>query len=208
MILRQRGQWPGQSAKVAHQQRTGRDLSVALAAIIYDKGFRIDDFMASVAAHLTREGIRVRGLVQENFGDDPNCSVMTLVDFGSSGRFGISQDLGEHARGCRLDPHGLAEAGGLIEQALVGTADLLVLNKFGKAEAEQGAGLRSTLACALDHGVPVLTAVREPYAQSWAEFHGGLAAALPAEIGPVLTWCRQAAAQRRAARDLASASAK
>ena len=136
---------------------------MSLAAIIYDKGFRIDDFMASVAARLAAEGVRVRGLVQENFGDDPNCSVMTLVDLGSSGRFGISQDLGEHARGCRLDPHGLAEAGGQLDQALAGGADLLVLNKFGKAEAEQGAGLRSTVARAIEHGVPVLTAVREPY---------------------------------------------
>ena len=41
------GRW---SAKVTRNQRTGRDHSVALAAIIYDKGFRIDDFMASVAA--------------------------------------------------------------------------------------------------------------------------------------------------------------
>jgi hypothetical protein len=181
---------------------------VSLAAIIYDKGFRIDDFMAGVAARLEADGIRVSGLVQENFGDDPNCSVMTLVDLGSSGRFGISQDLGPHARGCRLDPHGLADAGGQLDQALAGGTDLLILNKFGKAEAEQGAGLRSVVARAIEHGVPVLTAVREPYTQAWADFHGGLSVALAPELEPVLAWCRKAAAERRAAHDVVAAPAK
>ncbi len=172
---------------------------MSLAAIIYDKGFRIDDFMAEVAARLGAEGLRVRGLVQENFGDDPNCSVMILVDVGSSGRFGISQDLGPQAQGCRLDPHGLADAGGQIDQALAGGADLVILNKFGKAEAEQGAGLRSTVARAIDLGVPVLTAVRPPYTEAWAAFHGGMSTALAPELDMVLAWCRTAVADRRAA---------
>lgn len=181
---------------------------MSLAAIIYDKGFRIDDFMAEVAARLSAEGIRVRGLVQENFGDDPNCSVMILVDLGSSDRFGISQDLGAHAHGCRLDPHGLADAGGQLDEALAGGADLLVLNKFGKAEAEQGAGLRSTVARALEFGVPVLTAVRPPYTDAWAAFHGGLSAELAPELEPVLAWCRKAVADRRAGHEVAAAPAQ
>lgn len=180
----------------------GIDPNVSLAAIIYDKGFRIDDFMAAVVSRLDAEGIRVCGLVQENFGDDPNCSVMTLVDLGSSGRFGISQRLGADARGCRLDPHGLAAAGGQLDQALAGGADLLVLNKFGKAEAEQGAGLRSTVSRALDVGLPVLTAVRPPYTAGWADFHGGLAAELAPDLDTVLAWCRTAAATRHSACDI------
>jgi hypothetical protein len=180
---------------------------VLLAAIFYDKGFRIDDFMASVAARLDAEGIRVSGMVQENFGDDPTCSVMTLVDLGSSGRFGISQHLGEHAEGCRLDPHGLADAGSRLDHSLAGGADLLVLNKFGRAEAEQGGGLRSAVARALDLGVPVLTAVRPPYTHAWADFHGGLAAQLAPDLDAVVAWCRAAAARRRAARHVAVSAA-
>ena len=170
---------------------------MSLAAIIYDKGFRIDDFMTEIATRLSAEGVRVRGLVQENFGDDPNCTTMILVDLASSGRFGISQDLGAHAHGCRLDPHGLADAGGQVDQALA-DADLLILNKFGRAEAEEGAGLRSTVVRAIDLGVPVLIAVRPPYSEAWEAFHGGLAAALAPEIEPVLDWCRTAARARGA----------
>lgn len=181
---------------------------VSLAAIIYDKGARIDDFLATVAARLEAEGIRVRGLVQENFGDDPNCSVMILVDLGSSDRFGISQDLGAHAHGCRLDPHGLADAEGQLAQAFAGAADLLILNKFGRAEAEEGAGLRSTVVRALEAGLPVLTAVRPPYTEAWAEFHGGLAVELAPDLDAVLAWCRDAAAARRAELGRATASRK
>jgi hypothetical protein len=177
---------------------------VSLAAIIYDKGFRIDDFMAEVAARLSADGVRVRGLVQENFGDDPNSTVMILVDLASSGRIGISQDLGNHAQGCRLDPHGLADAGGRIDHEIAGGVDLVVLNKFGKAEAEQGAGLRSTVARAIESGVPVLTAVRAPYTDAWDAFHGGMSTALAPELEAVLAWCRAAAAERRSGRNTAA----
>jgi hypothetical protein len=180
---------------------------LSLAAITYDKGDRIDDFLGEVAARLSAEGVRVRGLLQENFGDDPNCSVMILVDVASSDRFGISQDLGTQAHGCRLDPHGLASAGGQIDQALADEADLLILNKFGKAEAEQGAGLRSSVARAIDLGLPVLTAVRPPYDEAWADFHGGLATALPTDMEAVLAWCRNAVAGRSAARANATSPA-
>ena len=56
-----------------------------------------------------------------------------------------------------------------------------MLNRFGKAEAE-GGGLRSGFARAIDAGIPVLTAVRPPYREAWAQFHGGLAVDLPADI--------------------------
>ena len=122
---------------------------------------------------------------------------MTLIDVASTTRFGISQALGSCAHGCRLDPHGLVDAGARLEQALEASADLLVLNKFGKAEAEEGGGLRGAVVRAIELGVPVLTAVRQPYDAPWAEFHGGYAVALPPEIDAVLHWCEAAVAARR-----------
>ena len=59
----------------------------------------------------------------------------------------------------------------------------------------------------MDDGVPVLTAVREPYKQAWSDFHGGLAVTLPEDLAVVLDWCRAAVARRRTARDCAPASA-
>ena len=75
----------------------------------------------------------------------------------------------------------------------------MILNRFGKAEAE-GGGLRPVFARAMEAGIPVLTAVRAPYIEAWAQFHGHLASDLPADIDAVLAWCRDAVRQLRAAR--------
>jgi hypothetical protein len=174
-----------------------------LAAVDYQTGFRIDEFLAAVARHLRTKGVELAGAIQENAGDRAACAAMTLVDLGSSGRFGISQDLGPEALGCRLDPRGLAEAENPLVAAINGGPDLVILNKFGKAEAE-GGGLRNAFVRAIEIGVPVLTAVRPPYTDSWARFHGGLAIALPPDFEIVHAWCRDAA-RRHATRKLALA---
>ena len=169
-----------------------------LAAIHYASGSLIDDFVGTIVARLRAEGFRVGGVVQENDGKGA-CAAMTLVDIATATRFDISQDLGALAASCRLDPRGLADAGYGLEQAIDETIDILVINKFGKAEAEIGGGLRTTFVHALALGIPVLTAVRPPYDQAWTQFHGGLAADLPVEVEGVLAWCRNSIAERRAA---------
>lgn len=175
-----------------------------LAAIQYDTGFRIDDFVAAIAAALRAEGYSVGGVIQQNGSDA--CAAMTLVDVVSDVRFGISQDLGALASSCRLDPRGLADAGVKLERATDETVDIMIVNKFGRAEAEAetGGGLRSAFAHAIALGIPVLTAVRPPYDQAWTKFHGGLASELPTQSDDVLTWCRRAIRKRRAATALAA----
>lgn len=170
---------------------------MSLAAIAYQRGFHINDFMAALARQLAADGVRLCGLVQENSGDE-DCGPMALIDLASTDRFGISQDLGSCSQGCRLDPHGLAEAGTRLEQAIVPDIELLLLNKFGKAEAEEGAGLRTVVARAIELGIPVLTTVRAPYDAAWANFHGGYAETLPPDAASVLAWCTKAVAARRA----------
>jgi hypothetical protein len=165
---------------------------------MYERGFHIDDLMAAVVRRLRQDGLNLCGLVQENPDGASGCASMVLVDVASRTRFGISQALGSCARGCRLDPHGLVDAGARLEQALDEKADLLVLNKFGKAETEEGRGLRGALIRAVELDVPVLTAVRSPYDVAWADFHGGCATTLPPEIDVILDWCVAATAARRA----------
>ena len=138
--------------------------------------------------------------MQENTGGGEGlCSAMTLIDLASQRRVKISQDLGSKSEGCRLDAHGLSEIGALLERTLDQQIELLVLNRFGTAEAE-GGGLRSTFVRAIDAGIPILTAVRPPYIEAWAEFHGGLAVDLPADLDRVLAWCGGVVRDLRAAR--------
>jgi hypothetical protein len=88
-----------------------------LAAIVYDLGFPIDELVLAVAKGLRSEGVRLQGVVQENAGDAP-CSTMTLIDLATGQRFAISQDLGAEARGCRLDPRGLAHVAARADAAM------------------------------------------------------------------------------------------
>jgi nucleoside-triphosphatase THEP1 len=171
-----------------------------LAAVVYQSGFKIDDFLARLINLLRADRIKVAGVLQENARDVAGfCSAMTLVDLTSRRRFKISQDLGSQAQGCRLDARGIAEIGPLLERTLNQDAELIILNRFGKAEAE-GGGLRSAFVRAMEAGIPTLTAVRTPYVEAWSLFHGQLAAELAADLDAALAWCRESVRQLRAAR--------
>ena len=164
----------------------------AIAAIRADAGEPVDPIFADVTAALRRCGLRIGGILQEEHsGSGGARSVTRLRNLSDDTLIQISQDLGRHARGCRLDPGGLAEAARRLEAMVDTGVDLLILNRFGKSEAE-GAGLRPIIERAILAGVPVLTAVRGEYASAWEQFHDGMAAWLPADARAVLAWCRAA----------------
>ena len=172
-----------------------------LAAIAYEAGLPIDDFLWRVAERLRAQGVVLAGALQENVGGGlpGECAAMQLVELTSHRRVGISQDLGAQSKGCRLDARGLSEIGALLDRPFASGTELLMLNRFGKAEAESGGGLRSVFARAIEAGVPILTAVRPPYIEAWAAFHDGLAVALAPDVHAVLAWCNEAVAERRTA---------
>ena len=171
-----------------------------LAAIVYQAGFAIDEFLARLAERLRAEGVRLGGALQENTpGEAGRCAAMTLVDLAAQRRFGISQNLGAAAEGCRLDANGLAEFVALIDRTPDDDVELMLLNRFGTAEAE-GGGLRPAFARAMEAGIPLLTAARAPYTEAWAQFHGQLATDLPPDFDTVLAWCRESVRLLRAAR--------
>jgi nucleoside-triphosphatase THEP1 len=174
--------------------------TIRLAAVVYQSGFKIDDFLTRLANQLRADQVKVAGVLQENARDVAGfCSAMTLVDLTSRSRFRISQDLGSQAQGCRLDARGIAEIGPLLERTLNQDVELIILNRFGKAEAE-GGGLRSAFVRAMEAGIPTVTALRAPYAEAWSQFHGRLAIDLAADLDAVLAWCRESVRQLRVAR--------
>jgi hypothetical protein len=173
-----------------------------IAAVSCEADFPIDEFFAGIVAALRADNLRLGGAIQQNTataGPAACCGDMVLVDLASGERVTISQDLGAEAEACRLDSAGLNEMSGRLELNVDESIDLLILNKFGKAEAE-GNGFRSVIARAMDVGVPLLTAVKPLHREAWHRFHGGLAAELSPESGDVLTWCRRAAGAGRLSR--------
>jgi len=73
--------------------------------------------------------------------------------------------------------------------------DLIVINKFGKTEAE-GNGLIAEIAEAAARGIAVLIAVPERNLDAWREFAADLAIELPADPDALLRWCLAMAGQR------------
>ena len=169
-----------------------------LGYVISPGGGAGDRLIAAVADALAFRGLSLAGAVQLNVEHDPDrhCH-MDLRILGQDETFRISEDRGPHARGCRLDPQGLAISVRRVEESLERQAPaLLIVNKFGKEEAE-GGGFREVIGTALLAGIPVLTAVSERNLPAFLRFAEGLAVEVPAEFDRVVTWCLEAEGSAR-----------
>jgi len=151
-----------------------------------------DLILAGLAEGLMREGYRLCGTVQINTecADAGPCDMdVRVLPDGPVLR--ISQDLGPQSQGCRLDPAALETAVGLVVAALQAGLDLLVVNKFGKHEAE-GRGFRNVIAAAMEMGVPVLVGLNGQNRAAFEDFAGGLAQRLPPERDAIESWAKGA----------------
>ncbi|MGB5837211.1 MAG: DUF2478 domain-containing protein [Albidovulum sp.] len=147
--------------------------------------------LATVARELVADGWPLAGAVQVNTdrADASPCD-MDLQVIGPDRIIRISQNLGSLSKGCRLDPSGLEQAVGLVEQALELNPRLLIVNKFGKQESE-GRGFRPVIGRALGQGVPVLTAVNAGSLTAFHDFAEGLAAQITLDLAAIRSWCHE-----------------
>jgi nucleoside-triphosphatase THEP1 len=136
-------------------------------------------------------GLRICGTVQVSSerGDGQSCD-MDVVVLPDGPVIRISQARGREARGCRLDPRALEDAVGLVMTRFGQGADGLIVNKFGKHEAE-GRGFRDLIGEALAQGVPVLVGLNALNRDAFMEFADGLAEALPASEPALVEWFRE-----------------
>lgn len=144
--------------------------------------------LATLAEALTARGLRLCGTVQVDSerADRHHCDMdLRILPDGPILR--ISQDLGPQARGCRLDTDGLERAVSRTERTLETGADLMILNKFGKHEAE-GRGFRDTIATALAMDIPVLVGANKLNLDALREFADGEIEALPAVLDRLKEW--------------------
>nr|WP_066723667.1 MULTISPECIES: DUF2478 domain-containing protein [unclassified Bradyrhizobium] len=148
---------------------------ITITALIYSDSDAADRALRDVATTLIERGLRLAGLVQHNTARPgrSRCD-MVLEELASSELIGISQDRGPLARGCALDVGQLLSAMQIVRAALDTGPDLVILNKFGKTEAE-GAGFRPLIADAIEAGLPLLIAVPWRNIESWRLFAGALA---------------------------------
>lgn len=148
----------------------------------------MDQLLYRLSETLAARGYRPCGTVQINTacGDEGPCDMdVTILPDGPTLR--ISQSLGRHARGCRLDPAALETAVAQVGATLDRGADFLLVNKFGKHEAD-GRGFRPVIAEALARGLPVLVGLNSLNTAAFNDFTGGLAVALPPEEEALTDW--------------------
>jgi nucleoside-triphosphatase THEP1 len=144
--------------------------------------------LAAVATKLTDRGLSLCGTVQINSErpDDGPCDMDVLV-LPDGPVIRISQNLGKGSQGCRLDPEALENAVGLATARLRGGADVLIVNKFGKHEAD-GRGFRDLIAEALALDIPVLVGTNTLNEPAFLTFSDGCAQRLPANGDALVDW--------------------
>ncbi|MDX1742873.1 MAG: DUF2478 domain-containing protein [Ruegeria sp.] len=158
-----------------------------------------DRLLSEVAQHLLANGARLAGVVQTNTEctDSSKCDMdVRVLPDGETIR--ISQSLGEHSRGCRLDPAALEQAVGLVASSLEDSPQLLIINKFGKHEAD-GRGFRPVIAEALAKDIPVLVGVNGLNSDKFQDFAGGAAEKITAELEAIAAWFDRVNEERVAA---------
>lgn len=153
---------------------------------------RTDVLIAEVAALLAAEGLRLAGTVQSNHErpDRRKCD-MDLVVLPDGPIIRISEDRGDLARGCILDSGALEQTVHSVQQRLAG-AEVLIVNKFGKREAE-GRGLVPVIAEALELGLPVLIGVNGLNLAAFLAFAGEGVTPLQSDAARVADWCKTVA---------------
>jgi hypothetical protein len=148
----------------------------------------IDQLLTAFAAlHLTA-GTSLAGVVQSNTAcvGTHHCDMDARV-LPDGPVIRISQSLGSAARGCRLDPAALEQTVAEVARRLNPETGLLIINKFGKHEAE-GHGFRELIAEAMSMEVPVLVGVNKTNLEAFLEFTDGCATALQPDSQTLLAW--------------------
>ena len=155
-----------------------------------------DALITEAVARLRATGLRLSGTVQTDVprADRSLCD-MELSVLPDGPVFRINQDRGEAARGCRLDSGALEEAVVAVADRMAG-ATVLVVNKFGKLEA-QGRGYVPLIAEGLARDMTVLVGVNGLNLPDLLAFCDGMATALPPDPAVIAAWVTNAASQQR-----------
>lgn len=161
-----------------------------IAALVYADGVYPERVIARAVEGLRDRGIALAGALQraaDDMADRHPCDLL-IEDLATGEVTAIAEHRGKHARGCRLDVGLLTELAEAVLSSLRSEEPrLLVINKFGKIEAD-GGGLRQAVAEAVDLCIPVLVGVPARNLDRWRAFAGPLAVELPVDDAAVARW--------------------
>ena len=148
-----------------------------LAALVYDEQAYPDDILRQTVDRCRTRGFRLAGVVQHRSREAGHRCDMLLEDIATGRHASIFAGRGRGAKGCQMNGDAMLEVVSRIERGLKENPELLMLNKFGKVEAE-GAGMRDLIAQAISMGIPVLIGVPARNLHAWREYAGELSTEL------------------------------
>ena len=166
------------------------EAAAAVAAIAHDGCNDVDAWLRRFVQEQRLAGRKVLGLVKAPREGDPGCQDdLVLMDIDSGQEYLVSQRLGPGSNACKADPQGFARASRVLRDALERQPDLVVCNRFGALEAENG-GFVAELLALLERGIPVLTVVGPRHQEAWQRFVGA-GALLPADPAAWAAWLEE-----------------
>ena len=158
-----------------------------MAAIVFDRNEAPDQPLAHFIEVKRSRAVRIGGLVQED-GDALRAPRDVAVrDIATGESLPIMQELGADATGCSVDPSAIAAAAQMLARAIAARPQLLVVNRFGRLEAE-GRGMRVEIAQALIDEIPLIVCVPRRYLEAWNAFADGLDAQIPPLRAAIEAW--------------------
>jgi hypothetical protein len=134
--------------------------------------------------------LRIAGLIES--GDCKTPADGRLLNIADGRDFALFQELGAGSVACSLDAESVIEASSRVCTDIARGCDLVVLNKFGKLEAENRSGLIPAFTAAIEAGLPILTSVSPKFSDSWASFAAPMYAILPPEMAALQAWWQSA----------------
>ena len=167
-----------------------------IGVLIYNRQTPVDAALKAAVDDLRARGFRVGGLLQRSGDTRPSgICTMWLDDIASGHAIRLDQQRGPGAMACLLDPDALARGAVLLRQAIEAGMDVVVVNRFGGAEAD-GGGLRQEIAEAVFSGAAVLIAVRDSLLPDLQGFLGIPVVLLPPSAPLIADWAAAAAPAR------------
>jgi hypothetical protein len=149
------------------------DAQCDFAAVVYGAGDEPDRLLLNFSEHLRRSGIRVAGIVQLGHAGQVGNSNLGAVMLPGNEVLGMAHDPGGSPFGCRLHTEWVADIASMIAAAIERGADLVIVNRFGKLEAE-GQGFIDLIKQAVNADIPALIAVPEHRFAAWIRYSGGM----------------------------------
>jgi nucleoside-triphosphatase THEP1 len=158
-----------------------------LAYVIAPGRGKTNLLLAGVADALKQQGFNLCGTVQLDTerAEEHHCDMDVLV-LPDGPKIRISQFLGTDARGCKLNPEALETSVAQTQDRLKAGADLLIVNKFGKQEAE-GRGFREAVGEALANDIPAIIGVSQGTRDAFMTFVGA-AQELAPDHNTIMEW--------------------